>query len=308
MIQSVVSTLVGVIVPISVPVLCGVVLARFRNLDTKPLLTIVLYILSPAIIFKTLLHARITLADLSGVLLFTAANIMLLWLTAKLAARLLRLSEPESAGLTLVSTLTNCVNYGLPLVLLAFGQAGLEKASVYIVLMMIITHTLGIYLAARSRFSGRNALKSVFTLPAAYAALGAILLRWTGFQLPDGVAAGLEMLSAAYAPMVLMVLGAQMVGVKSIGAAIDGRRAFLAGMIIRMVLSPLIALAILSLLRIDGLLRAVLFILASMPVAVNSVILADRFDAAAGTVSKTILWSTLLSFALLPFLIVWVSG
>lgn len=40
-----------------------------------------------------------------------------------------------------------------------------------------------------------------------------------------------------------------------------------------------------------------------MPVAVNAVILAEEFDASASIVSKCILWTTLGSFIVLPFLI-----
>jgi predicted permease len=72
---------------------------------------------------------------------------------------------------------------------------------------------------------------------------------------------------------------------------------------IRMLLSPLTALLVVVVLGIDGILRSVLIVEASMPVAVNAVILAERFDAAPKTVSKCILWSTLASFAALPLLI-----
>ena len=66
--------------------------------------------------------------------------------------------------------------------------------------------------------------------------------------------------------------------------------------------SPMVLL-ILGLLGLDGMLRSVLAVEASMPVAVNSVILADKFDAASGLVSRCILWTTLASFAALPLLI-----
>lgn len=84
--------------------------------------------------------------------------------------RLLKLDAPEAAGLTLISALTNSANYGLPLVLLAFGQLGLDKASLYVITQMIIVNTVGVYFAARSQFSVKSAIRSVFALPAIYAA------------------------------------------------------------------------------------------------------------------------------------------
>lgn len=303
MLQSVLSTLLGVIAPLSIPVLCGAALARWKKFETKQLLAVVLYVLSPAVIFHTLTTAAVSFSDVRTTVLFSFLNILTLWAVAKLSGAALRLPAAEIAGLTLSATLTNCVNYGLPLVLLAFGQLGMDKASVYVVQQMILVQTVGVYFAARSRFSGKAALKSVFTLPSVYAAAAALLLRFSGLALPPFLAKGVSMVAQAYSPMVLIVLGAQMAGVKSAVLEPAMRRAFWTGMTIRMLLSPILAWAILTLLGIDGILRSVLFIEASMPVAVNAVILAERFDAAPKTVSQTILWTTLASFAALPLLI-----
>ncbi|MFA6505423.1 MAG: AEC family transporter [Treponemataceae bacterium] len=303
MIQSIISTLFGVIVPLSIPVILGVILARWKKFETKQLLTVVLYVLSPGIIFHTLTTAQISFDDVLKTILFSFGNLVLLWSIAKVAARVFKLPATETAGLTLISTLTNSVNYGLPLVLLAFGQLGLDKASIYVVTQMIIVNTIGVYFAARSRFSGKDALKSVFSLPAIYATVAAIVLRSSGLVLPVGIVKGVSMIAQAYSPMVLLILGAQMAGVKSTQLDPGPRKAFWVGMVIRMLLSPLIALFVLTLLGIDGILRSVLIVEASMPVAVNAVILAERFDAAPKTVSKCILWSTLASFVALPLLI-----
>jgi predicted permease len=303
MFESIVATLVGVIAPLSLPVLCGAALTRWKKFETKQLLTVVLYVLSPGIIFHTLTTAQISLDDVRNTLLFTILNMGLLWAVAKGFAAAFRLPGTETAGLTLIATLTNAVNYGLPLVLLAFGQLGLDKASVYVVIQMILVNTVGVYFAARSSFSGLGALKSVFTLPAIYAATLALVFRLADFHLPAGLAKGVAMIAQAYSPMVLLLLGAQMASVQKVEIQAAARRSFWAGMGIRMLLSPLTALLVVVVLGIDGILRSVLIVEASMPVAVNAVILAERFDAAPKTVSKCILWSTLASFAALPLLI-----
>ncbi len=214
MIHSVLSTLVEVIVPLSIPVTAGALLGRYKNLDTKPLLTLYLYFLSPAIILDTLAKAEISLDDVYKTLAFALLNLLFLWIVAVLLGRILRLAPPEAAGLTLISTFTNSVNYGLPLVLLAFGQLGLDKASVYVIAQMVIVNTIGVYFAARSQFNVRSAVKSVFALPAIYAAILAFLLRALGLQLPHELATGVSMVAGAYSPVVLAILGAQMVKVR----------------------------------------------------------------------------------------------
>lgn len=303
MIQSVLSTLVEVIVPLSIPVTAGALLGRYKNLDTKPLLTLYLYFLSPAIILDTLAKAEISLDDVYKTLAFALLNLLFLWIVAVLLGRILRLAAPEAAGLTLISTFTNSVNYGLPLVLLAFGQLGLDKASVYVIAQMVIVNTIGVYFAARSQFNVRSAVKSVFALPAIYAAIVAFLLRALGLQLPHELATGVSMVAGAYSPVVLAILGAQMVKVKAAHTERNVQLAFWTGLTVRLLLAPLIALLVLLLLNITGTLFSVLLILASMPVAVNSVVLAERFGSSPSLVSRCIVWTTLASFLVLPVLI-----
>ncbi|CAB1262621.1 Membrane transport protein [Clostridiaceae bacterium BL-3] len=307
MVQTVLSTLIQVIVPLSIPVIAGVLLVRFKNLDIKHLVTLVLYYLTPAMIFQALITAQVSWGDVYKTIAFSIVNLTLMWTAANILGKVLKLSSPNIAGLTLISTMTNSMNYGLPLVLLAFGKLGLDKASIYVVAQMIIVNTVGVYFAARSRFSAKDAVKSVFSLPAIYAAVLAILLRAFNLNLPGGIEKGISMISQAYSPIVLTILGAQMAGVKNSDLKLETRSAFWSGMISRLILSPIIACFCLYILRISGMLYSVLFILASMPVAVNSVILAEKFDASPQIVSKCILWTTLASFIVLPVLIVLVK-
>lgn len=214
MIQIVLSTLLSVIVPLSIPVIAGFLLGKFMKLETKPLSTLYLYFLSPAMILDTLLKAQLSWHDVAQTAAFSILNLLLLWGIAQLAGKIFRLSTPETAGLTLISTLTNSANYGLPLILLAFGQLGLDKASVYVVIQMIMVNTIGVYFAARSEFSVQSAVKSVFSLPAIYAALLAMGLRLLDWHLPLGIQSGVSMIAAAYSPVVLAILGTQMAYVR----------------------------------------------------------------------------------------------
>ncbi|WP_028540197.1 AEC family transporter [Paenibacillus sp. J14] len=307
MLHSVVSTLLGVLVPLAIPVAAGAILARFRAWDTKPLLTLYLYVLSPAIIFDTLRGAHISTDELYSTIGFALVNLLFMWGIAQGIGKIARLDPAEQAGLTLISTLTNSANYGLPLVLLAFGQLGLDKASVYVITQMIIVNTAGVYFAARSQFSVQNAVKSVFTLPAVYAAALAVFLKCFGLHLTAGLEQGIGMVADAYSPVVLTILGAQMIKVGRAEAKQVKPAGFWTGTAIRLLLAPFVALVTLKLLGISGLLFSVLFIQACMPVAVNAVVLAERFDAASGLVSKCIVWTTLASFLTLPALIVLVQ-
>lgn len=314
MIMNLLHTLYQVFLPISLPVIGGILLKRFRNLDSKPIAAMSLYVLTPAIVFNTLLHADISLQDIGTTISFSLLSLVLLWAIAIGLSRILRLNQEEQAGLTLISTFTNCVNYGLPLVLLAFGQLGLDKASVYVIGQMIIVNTVGVFFAARSQFSVKQAGMAIFRLPAIYATVIAILLRITDLSLPGALDSGFAMLAAAYSPVALVVLGTQMITMGTTSSTIpaertisSSNRAFWAGISIRLVGAPLLSWLLLTLLHVEGILFSVLLILTSMPTAVNAVILAGQFNAAPKLVSRCILWTTLASFIVMPVLIVWLQ-
>jgi malate permease and related proteins len=307
MIQEVFSTLFQVIVPLALPVIAGVLLSRFKDLEIKPLLTFVLYYLTPVLIFDTLMNAEVSHQDIYLTIAYSLLNLVLLWGAANGLGILFRLPSNHTAGLTLISAFTNTVNYGIPLTLLAFGQLGLDKASVYIVVQMIIVNTVGIYFAARSHFNMKDAVKSVFSMPAIYATILAILFRTFHLSLPSGIESGVSMIAEAYSPIVLAILGAQMMSVKTEKLDRATRTTFWAGMGMRLLVAPFLSLLCLYILRIDGIMHSTLFVLACMPVAVNAGILAAKFDASPKIVTKTILWTTLLSFIVLPVLIVMVK-
>ena len=214
--QAVLTTLYQVFVPISLPVIAGWLLRKFQNLDTKPLLTLTLYFLSPALIFNVLTKSHITSGVIMQTLAFCILNLLFLWLVANGWGRLLKMSSPDLAGLTLVSTFTNSVNYGLPLYCLAFGQAGMNYASVYVIIQMIIVNVVGVYFAARSHFSITEAIKSVFKLPTIYAAIAAVLVQEIHIPVPTGIDKGISFIAASYSPLVLCILGAQMANVKNL--------------------------------------------------------------------------------------------
>jgi predicted permease len=303
MIGPILSTMFDVLVPLSLPVLAGFFLVRIKHIETKHILVMVLYFFTPVMVFHTLSTAEISPVEISQTLKFCALNLFFMWALAQIIGKFLKLGQSQLAGFTLVSVLTNAVNYGLPLVLLSFGALGLDKASVYVIIQILVTNTFGVYFAARSSFSLPKAVGSVFKLPAVYAAVAAVLVRGLGFSVPANIAKGFAMTAQAYSPLVLTVLGTQIAGVKNVRLVSDVQRAFIAGLFVRLALSPVMAFAALRILGIEGILFSVLLILASMPVSVNSVILAERFDASPELVSKCILWTTLASFIVLPVLI-----
>src|SRR5262245_49746028 len=87
-------------------------------------------------------------------------------LLARIAAIPFRLSRAELSGFLLVAMFSNGGNYGLPVVLFAFGNDALAPATVYFVTSSILTYTAGVFLAAAGRRSGTGAMRGTTNMPA----------------------------------------------------------------------------------------------------------------------------------------------
>ena len=79
MIQKSFSTLFQVIVPLALPVVAGALLSKYKQLEIKPLLTLVLYYLTPALIFHTLMNAEVSSQDVYKTFAFSISSLILLW-------------------------------------------------------------------------------------------------------------------------------------------------------------------------------------------------------------------------------------
>ena len=170
---------------------------------------------------------------------------------------------------------------------------------------MVIVNTVGVYFAARSHFTIKNAVKSVFSLPAIYAAILALLFRTFDLTLPSGIASGISIIADSYSPIVLAILGIQMTNVKTDKLERITQTAFWTGMGMRLLVAPMIALVVLKVLNIEGILHSVLLVLACMPVAVNGGILAQKFDVLRKLSRNVFFGQHLFLFFFYPLLLCW---
>jgi Predicted permeases len=292
--------LMAITVPIIIICGCGFILQKRRQVDTKLLADISLYILAPALILYALTGSHLQGKNVLQIFLFTLVMTVLLWALAAMAARLARLSESERQGLTLTTLFSNANNYGLPVLLLAFGSTGFALGAIYVVGQVILVNILGMYIASRSQMNGKQAATHILKTPLIYACLVGVLLDLFHLQLPSGTDTAVKMLGTAYPVLVLMILGIKLSTTRLTG--IRSPKVWL-GVTLRLALVPVIAKIVLVVLGIHGLLASVLFVEASMPAAINTVTLAEKFNGDTETISLVVSITTILSFIYLPLFI-----
>jgi hypothetical protein len=300
---SVVTALTDAVIPVLAVAAAGYVLGRFRDVDVDALGTVVVYILTPALVFDSLATTTLgggAVARIgAGVLAFTVVMAGL----AVVAARLLGVPEPLEGPMVLTSTFPNAGNYGIPLSAFAFGALGRSTAVVYITAQAILMYTFGVYLAARggAERSSTDAVKDVFRLPLVYAVVAAGLVRGLGLVPPTETAAmeTLALVGNAAIPVMLVMLGIQLANAQG-GTSIDR---VLAPTGLKLVVAPVVAVALVPLLGFasDPAVARTFVLECAMPAAITPLVLVVEFartDAdvsPAEYVSTTVTVTTVLS-------------
>lgn len=281
----------------------GWIARRFLNVEVKDPATIAVYLLTPGLMANSILNAQIVAAEIGKIIAFGLAFTGAMILLTLTLGRLLKWTPTERNAAVLTGAFMNCANYGLPVVLFAFGQAGFDRAAVFVVLESLLMYTVAVFFAARGRLDWRQAATAVFKLPMIWAASAALIVRLSGYQLPEVILKPIGLLSNGALAVFIIILGMQVAGIQIKGARLQVGVATL----LRLVISPLVAMAVVAWLKPEPLTGKVLILEAAMPAAVNTTLLAVQFDCEPDQVSGVTLLSTLASLLTVTFW-VWLVG
>ena len=279
------------ILPIFIVASFGFALQRWLGVEKRPLSSIVMNVLSPCLVFASLVGSQLPAEELVSLALFAVLNVLLMGAVAFVCARLLRLGRIETVALMVVTMFVNGGNYGLTLNQLRYGDAGLGRAVVYYTTSTILLYTIGIFLSSMGEMPWREALRRLLRFPAVYAAVLAVIVYSFRIPLPGPLLRGIEVAGAGAIPVMLLVLGMQLADLKTVASW----RLAVPAIGLRLLVGPLVGLLIATLLGLSGLGRATSIIEASMPPAVFTIILATEFDLDPPAVTSIVLVSTLLS-------------
>ncbi|HEX6989770.1 MAG TPA: AEC family transporter [Bacillota bacterium] len=297
-----------VILPVLLIAAVGFILGRRLDLDPRPLARVTLYGLSPSLVMWSLSGASLDAAEVLDIALFALLLTGGMTAAALIVARGFGLHGPRRMALLLSSLFMNAGNYGMPVVLFALGPEALQRAVVFVIVQNLLTYTVGIAIAAQGRGAERTdlgrAARAMFGQPAFYAGLAGFGLRAWGDAVPDLLLRPLELLAGAAIPVLLLLLGLQMARVRPQVAVV--RDVALAS-VLRLGLSPLLALVLAGLLQMPDLTARVLILEAAMPSAVVVTLLAVEFDALPEVVSSTTLTTTLASTATVTTLLAFLA-
>ena len=263
---------------------------RKQPFDNPTISSLVMYIGTPCLVFHSLTSLKPELGELKSLGLAAAGVIAICMALGYLGLRLAKLNQ--NAFLPTL-TLANTGNMGLPLVMLTFGEAGLALGVVVFFVHSLAQHSFGLAIS-----SGSFNPKLLLQQPIIWAVLLACAALAGDVAIPEWLSNTTRLLGGLLIPAMLLMLGTSLARL-----AVQDLPLAVALALARLALGIGAGLLMIWLLELEGIAAGVLFLQASMPVAVFNFVFADKFNRQPEQVAATVLASTLIAMASLPLLV-----
>lgn len=294
------------LLPLYLMIGLGYVSGRVLQVGGQHLASLMLYIITPVIVFSGVMSAPLSLSVLS--LPFWVWGISILISLIFLQLGKARFRDSRANILALAVGTGNTGYFGIPVALILFGD---QVLGLYVLCMLGTTlheNSVGFYLAAKGRYSARECLLRVFKLPSLYAFLIAAAINMSGGTLPDLLQPFVQQMRGAYTVLGMMIIGMGVAGMRAreIGGVFTAL-AFSG----KFLLWPVLILIFCG---IDSVLLHLfnqpvylcLFLVAITPVAGNTVVIATLLNLYPRMVASTALLSTFFALFYIPLMTGWV--
>lgn len=304
------------LLPVVLLIAAGVAAAKLgwvRQSAVKDLSQLVFYVLTPALLFRTMANVQIAQLDFKPIVIYFLA-VAVVFATTMLVYGFNTLAATRA----LTHTFSNNVMIGIPLIGLVFGKEGLV-----ILLTLISVHALVLLgsgtvifelaQARQHRGAGRpqalwrtlgQAIKNSVIHPVPLPIIAGLLFAQTGLQVPAMIDQPLQLLGAALGPIALMLVGVTL-AYSAIGSLV---RPALRMASVKIVALPLVFLAIAWALGLRGLPMAVMALAAALPTGANVYMFAQRYEVGQEEVTASIAMGTICCLVTLPAMLLLITA
>ncbi|MCL2931213.1 MAG: AEC family transporter [Trichodesmium sp. MAG_R03] len=293
-------SVVSAVFPVGCIVLIGFIFGKTFSIDESTLSRLALYVLFPALLTDIMYRTTINIEEAIEIFIAFGLTYLLLCLISWGVGKRLGFSESLQKSLLATTALPNCANMGLPVTLFALGEAGLERAVIYLIAWNLIVFSTMPAILKGGGF--RSSIIFLFKLPIIWGMILGVILNLFNIELPLKLDDGLHLLRQATIPICLLLMGIQISknrfqpGIYELSASL---MRLLGGAFVAYFFGRILSLEILDL--------QVLVLQSSMPSALTSFLMVNEFGGDGIRASRVVVISTLLSFLTLP-IILWLIG
>ena len=241
----------------------------------------------PALVFAALADKEFRIVDFAPLTAATLVVVVGSGLAGWVLARISRLAPKTFVPPIMFN---NCGNLGLPLAVLAFGDAALAPAVVMFMVSNLMHFSFGAWL-----LDHRIKVWTVWKVPSVLATLAGLAVGIAGVQIWPPLMLAIKMLGDVSIPLMLFALGVRLTesSISSLGLGLYGAAA-------RPLVGMLLAYAVMRVVDLPPDERALLLVFGALPPAVLNYIFAERYHQEPGAVASIVLIGNLAGLIFLP--------
>lgn len=279
--------ILATLLPVFIIAGCGALYGRYRTLDIRVLNTLNMELFVPMLVFAVLADGQAPLEEYAGLALAAAVVVVgsgvVLW-------PLVKWLKLETKTFLPPMMFNNSGNMGVPLLVLAFGEAALPAAVVVFIVEMLLHFSLGLYM-----LSPHTPLWRLLRMPIVLASIAGLAFNLWGMPLPGWLLEALHMLGGVCIPLMLFALGVRMLEID-----FGDWKTGLLGAVMCPLSGLVLAAPLIWLLGLSGLQAAVLWIFAALPPAVLNYLVAEQYRQEPQRVASLVLIGNLGSLIVMP--------
>ncbi len=296
-------TLIVKLIPLYAVIALGWVAGRYLQVSKESVARLLIYVLSPAVVFHGILTIPFRPALLLLPVIFWIICVVLCLLFYALGS--LRWRDAHRNILAFTSGTGNTGYFGLPVAIVLFGQQSVGLMVLAGFGAVLFEVTLGFFMVARGHHTARESLLRVVKLPSLYACAAGVIGNVAGLQLPVPAADMFVSARGAFTILGSMVIGLGLAANKKITVdwAFTGL-AFLA----KFAAWPLVMF---TLVRLDASVfhvfgpdvHSVMKLLSIVPLAANTVAYATELKTEPEKAATAVFLSTVFALFYIPLMV-----
>lgn len=188
---------------------------------------------------------------------------------------------------------------GYPVVEAVLGKGAIFYAAIFNLPFNFLCFTLGVYFLSKGNSNAKFSIKSMIN-PSMIAVFIGLALFITGTELPVFINQPLELLGDVTTPLSMIVIGSMLAG----SSAMECFKRFDMYMLafLRLVAIPVLVFFALRPFSFDSVVMAIPVVIAAMPSAANTAIMANEYGSDVALASQAVFFTTLFSVVSIPLI------
>lgn len=290
------------LIPLYLMIALGFIAGRFLDVKKESVAKLLIYILVPFVVFYGTIRTELTTSLLLLPVLFMAICSVLALVFWNIGKFIWPPNDNTRNLLGFTAGSANTGYFGIPAALLIFGDEALGPIILCMLGYIVYECGLGFFIIARGNYSVKESFYKLIKLPAIYGFILGLAANLLHIQTGQIITGALESFKNAYS-----VLGMMMIGVGLAAARLDSFDFKLIGasFFAKFIVWPLVVGGLILLdknfLHLYGpLVRSVMFLMAIVPLAANTVTFATELKVQPEKAAVAVLLSTLFALFYIP--------